>query len=354
MSKLFHPLLALIASATDRELAKYVEYLKHENKILRARLPKQMHTTTDERKTLLKYGKAVGKAIDELISIVSPATFYRWLRDDKTGKSKPKRPKGGQRKPEDVRALVLKVALETGFGLTRIVGEMRRLGIKISRQTVRRILKDHDIEPSPDRTSDSWAEFLNRHGATLWGCDFFSVKAVTPKGLRDLYVMVFLNLQTREAIVTEATLHPDSAWVCEQTKWFSDQTRTRETKPALLLHDRDVKFTKEFTQTVKNVGMKTNPLPVGSPNLNGRCERFIETIKLECLQKFIVFGKRHMDYLVRQFTDYYNHHRSHSERDYLPPVRDIEPERVLSLNLGEVEIRSHLGGLVKSFHRRAA
>ena len=98
MSKLFHPLLALIASATDKALAKYVEYLKHENKILRARLLKQVHTTTEERTTLLNFGKAIGRAIEELVSIVSPATFYRWVREEKNGKPNP--PKGGQRKPK--------------------------------------------------------------------------------------------------------------------------------------------------------------------------------------------------------------------------------------------------------------
>jgi putative transposase len=213
MSQLFHPLLALIASATDKELAKYVEYLKHENKLLRSRLPRQVHTTHEERQTLLKYGKAIGRAIEELITIVSPATFYNWVRNEKNGKPKPKNPKGGQRKPKELRELVLTIANETGFGLTRIVGEMRKLGIKISRQTVRRILKEHGIDPSPDRTSDCWADFLERHGETLWGCDFFSVKSVTAKGIHDLYVLVFLCLQTREVFVTESTLNPDSAWV---------------------------------------------------------------------------------------------------------------------------------------------
>lgn len=169
MARIFHPLLALIASATDKELAKYVEYLKHENKLLRARLPKQVHTTHEERKKLLKYGKVIGRAIEELITIVSPATFYRWVRQEKNGKPKPKNPKGGQRKPKELRELVLRIATETNFGLTRIVGELRKLGIKkISRQTVRNILKEHGIEPSPDRTSDSWADFLKRHGETLW------------------------------------------------------------------------------------------------------------------------------------------------------------------------------------------
>ena len=354
MNKIYHPLLALIASATDSELAKYVEYLKHENKILRSRLPKQIHTTREERKTLLKYGMAVGKAISELTTIVSPATFLRWIREEKNGKPVPKNPKGGQRKPVEVRELVLKIAEETGFGLTRIVGEMRKLGIKIGRQTVRRILKEHGIEPSPDRTSDKWSEFLNRHGETLWGCDFFSVKSVTASGIRDLYVLVFLCLETREAIVSESTKHPDSAWVCEQTKHFINKTKDRDKIPEMIIHDRDVKFTKEFTTVVKDAGMTTNPLPVGSPNLNGRCERFIETIKLECLNKFIVFGKQHLDYLLTEFVDYYNRKRSHSERSCLPPLVESEPEAVASLLSEEVQVESHVGGLVKSFSRRAA
>lgn len=82
MTRIFHPLLALIASATDRELAKYVEYLKEENKILRARIPGQVHTRRHERERLLKFGKVIGRAIEELITIVSPATFYRWLREE--------------------------------------------------------------------------------------------------------------------------------------------------------------------------------------------------------------------------------------------------------------------------------
>lgn len=95
MSRIFHPILALNASATDNELAKYVKYLKHENAILRSRLPKQIHTTYDERQILLNYGKVLGRANEELISIVSPATFAQCVRDGKNGKHNPKNPKGG-------------------------------------------------------------------------------------------------------------------------------------------------------------------------------------------------------------------------------------------------------------------
>ena len=82
--------------------------------------------------------------------------------------------------------------------------------------------------------------------------------------------------------------------------------------------------------------------------MNGRCERFIETIKLECLRKFIVFGKRHLDYLVSESTSYYNTRRSHMERNWLPPVRE-EPEEVDALKLEQIEVKSYVGGLVKSF-----
>ena len=277
-----------------------------------------------------------------------------WLREEKGSKSKTKNHKGGQRKPRELRELVIEIAKTTGFGYTRIIGELRKLGIKnISRQTVRNILKEEEIQPGPDRTSDSWTEFLNRHGETLWASDFFLVKSTTARGIRDLYVMVFLNLQTREAIVTESTYRPNSAWVYRQTKKFADETSDREKRPAILIHDRDTKYTKKFRETVEAGGMNTNPLPKASPNLNGRCERFIETIKLECLNKFIVFGKKHLDYLTIEFTSYYNTKRSHMERDHLPPIRE-EPDEVATISIDQIEVKKYVGGLIKSFERKVA
>jgi len=354
MTKLFHPLLALIASATDKELAKYLDYLKAENKILRARIPGQIHTKREERERLLKYGKALGRGIEELITIVSPATFYRWIKEQKDGKQKPKNPKGGQRKPREIRELVIQIAKTTGFGYTRIIGELRKLGIKkISRQTVRNILKEEGIEPSPDRTSDKWDNFIARHAKTLWAVDFFSVRTVTARGFREMYVLVWLCMTTREVIVSESTEHPNSAWVEKQADLFVDQTAGREVKPDIVMHDKDTKFTKDFTAKLKSRGLRTNSLPKASPNLNGRCERFIETIKLECLAKFIIFGKKHLDHLVSEFVEYYNTRRSHMERDHLPPVRE-EPEEVDTLSLDQIEVKSYVGGLVQSFERKAA
>ena len=125
----FPPTVALIASGTDRELAKYVEFLKEENKILRTRIPGQVHTKPDERRKLVHLVKALGRGVEALLTIVSVSTFYRWCRDEKAGKKK-QNPKCGQRKPREIRELVMEIAKLTGFGYTRIIGEMRKLGIK--------------------------------------------------------------------------------------------------------------------------------------------------------------------------------------------------------------------------------
>jgi len=234
---------------------------------------------------------------------------------------------------------------------------LAKLGIKkISRQTVRNILKEEGIQPSPDRTSDKWDNFIKRHAETLWAVDFFSVKTVTTRGLRDMYVVVWLCMISREVIVSDATEHPNSAWVVKQTDLFVGRTAGREKKPDIIMHDLDTKFTKKFTKKftarLKERGLRTNALPKASPNLNGRCERIIETMKLEGLAKFIIFGKRHLDYLVAEFVAY-NTRRSHVERDNLPPVRE-EPDEVDTLKMDEIEVKSYVGGLVKSFERKAA
>jgi hypothetical protein len=103
-------------------------------------------------------------------------------------------------------------------------------------------------------------------------------------------MMAFLCLETREAIVSKSTQHPNSAWVVRQTKEFLEKTRDRDQKPAILMHDRDTKFSRAFTAASREGGLRTNPLPVASPNLNGRCERLIQTLKHELLFKFILFG----------------------------------------------------------------
>lgn len=156
--------------------------------------------------------------------------------------------------------------------------------------------------------------------------DLFSVKTLTTRGLRTTYVMAFLCLETREVIVSKSTQHPNSVWVVRQTKEFLDKTKDREKTPDILMHERDTKFSRAFTVACKEGGLRTNRLPVASPNLNGRCERFIQTIKRELLFKFILFGNRHVDDLAHQFLGYYNGQRAHIEWVHLPPAGVIPDE----------------------------
>lgn len=168
-----------------------------------------------------------------------------------------------------------------------------------------------------------------------------------------MYLLVFLCMKTREVIVSSSTARPNSRWVVKQTEAFIEQTADRKEKPDIVMHDRDTKFTKEFVATLKAIGIRTNALPVASPNLNGRVERFIQTIKYECLFKFILFGHRHLDHIVGQWVDYYNTTRSHMERGHLPPIQ-VAPEEVPKLDRDQIIVRSYVGGLVKSFERKAA
>jgi putative transposase len=172
--------------------------------------------------------------------------------------------------------------------------------------------------------------------------------------MREVYMLVFLCMESREVYVTPSTEHPKSAWVCEQTQRFIDSTANRgEKKPDIIMHDRDSKFSKDFVATVKKNGMRTNALPKGSPNLNGRTEKFVGQIKSECLSKFILFGKRHLDYIVAEYVDYFNRQRAHSSCGNLPPLAELTDE-VATLRMDQIEVKSYVGGLVRSFERKAA
>jgi putative transposase len=176
VGRLLQSFLLLLAGATDKALARQVQYLKVENGILRAKLPKRITVTPAERRKLLHFGKPLGPAIKHLIGIVSPRTFARWAsgegnRTTPGRQSKPGRP----RTPEDVRELVLRLAHETGWGSAGIHGELKKLGVGgISRSTVVNILRQAGLESGPKRGEGSCDEFVTRHAATLWGCDFFS------------------------------------------------------------------------------------------------------------------------------------------------------------------------------------
>jgi putative transposase len=358
LQRVLHPLFALLASVTRQDLARQVTYLKEENRILRARLPKVITVTATERKRLLKLGRKLGAQLKELISIVCYGTFLRWIRNE-TGraetKKEPTRKPGPPRTPDDIREIVLKLARENAWGYTRILGELRKLGINsISRQTVKNILKEHDLEPGPLRGEGTWDEFLKIHAATLWQCDFATKKMWTIRGCVDLYFLVFVHLGTRRSWISPCTLHPDSAWTCQQARNFLMHAEDVELPPKYVMRDNDVKYTTQFDEVFRASDTEIKRNTPASPNLRAHVERFIQTLQVECLDKFVVVNEKHLNLITREFQGWYNHERPHSARDHLPPACESPPAEWETAKLNDVVCETRLGGALKTYWRRAA
>ncbi len=353
-SNLFHPLLLLIASATDRQLARHVQYLKEENRILRARLPKRIVVTGRERQRLLKFGRPLGPAIKELITIVTPGTFFRWMREATSGKTAPKN-SGRPRTAEEIRQLIVKLGRENGWGGKRVAGELKKLGVfYVCLNTIFSILKEHGIENAPKRGPGTWDEFVKRHASTLYACDFFSKQVWTLKGRVHMYLLVFIHIGSRRIWVSKATAHPDAQWVAQQARNVCMLLEERNEKAQYLIRDRDTKFTRQFDETFRAAGIRPVRLPVKSPYLNPYCERVIKTIKHEAINHFVVFGEDHLNHIVSEFVRYYHEHRPHQALGNKPPAESGPPPEPSALPLDAVVCHEGLGGLLKHYERRAA
>src|SRR5690606_16923704 len=215
--------------------------------ILRSKLPQRVTVTAKERNRLVKFAQKLGgKVLRQLTTIVHPSTILRWIAAEKKHKPKPQK-RGRPRTPEEIRKLILIMAKENQWGYTRIMGELKKLGIKPpSRNTVRAILKEHGYDPGPKRGEGTWDDFLKQHAASLWQCDFFSKRILTMKGIREVFVLAFLHVETRRVILSPATFHPDEAWVVAQANAFVTQARGQGLRVRTIQRDRDTKFTATF------------------------------------------------------------------------------------------------------------
>lgn len=250
MAALVHPLLTLLASLTRQELAQQVAYLKAENRILRSKLPDRITLNNQERRTLVKQGKKLGARIKELISIVSYSTFRKWVRSvedapDKRPKPKDAKP-GRPRVEESISEAIIRIRKETGWGYTKIVQAMRRLGHKISRQTVKNLLVEAGLGPEPNDHPDTWPDFLKRHAATMWQCDFACKRKWTVRGMVDLYFLVFIHIGTRRIWVSPCTANPTGEWTTQQARNFDMLLQDENLPCTILQRDQDTKYVQAF------------------------------------------------------------------------------------------------------------
>jgi putative transposase len=360
MFRFLQPLLLLLARLTDRQLAAVVQYLKVENQILRSKLPKRITVTAREKQRLVKFGRPLGAAIKDLITIVTPRTFLRWANGERPRRGatgNPRRPPGRPRTADDLRDLVLRIASETGWGYTRILGELKTLGLgRICRSTVVNILKEAGLDPGPKRGEHTWAEFLSIHAATLWQCDFFSHKVLTWRGWKDSFVLAFIHVSSRRVFVSPCTRKPDAAWVQQQAAAFVGhltaigQART----DTIVFRDRDGKYTSPFDVTLRAAGIDVRKTPVRSPNMAAFIERWGQSLRVECLDRMLALGETHLNHIVQCFVDHYNTERPHQSRGNRPlPEADQPDLPLLPFPERGVVCEQRLGGLLKHYRRAA-
>jgi putative transposase len=253
----------------------------------------------------------------------------------------------------EVEALIVRMAREnSGWGYDRIVGALGNLGHHISDQTVGNILRRHGIAPAPKRSQvTTWRGFLAAHMSVLAGCDFFTVEVLSWRGLVTYYVLFFIHLESRRVKLAGITRHPEQHWM-EQVGGCATHEQWGYLHPCrYVLHDRDKKFCNSFRSVLAAGGVKTIQLPAKSPNLNAFAERWVRSIKQECLSKLILFGEASLWRVLTEFCAHYHGERNHqgkNNRILFPgsPAKSKLPR-------GSLTCQHRLGGLLKYYEHAA-
>jgi putative transposase len=236
-------------------------------------------------------------------------------------------------------------------GYTRIQGALANVGHDVGRGTIATILRQHGIEPAPERQKrTTWQEFLKSHWEVLAAAEFFTVEAWTATGLKRDAVLFVIELATRRVQIAGIASEPDSAWVVQCGRQLTDAVEGFLVGKRFLLHDRDPLFSDTFRETLAATSVETVRLPPSSPNLNAYAERYVRTIKEACLNRMIFVGERSLRRAITEFVTHYHHERNHQGVGNVL----IFPAGVRRRSDDRVVCRERLGGLLKYYHRPAA
>jgi len=252
---------------------------------------------------------------------------------------------------EDVQQLIIRLARENPrWGYQRIKGELQRPGVQVSATTIRTMLRRHKLDPAPRRTATAWRAFLRQQAAGIMACDFFTVDTVW---LRRLYLLFFIELDSRRVHLAGVTAHPDGAWVAQQARNLQLVLGDRGWRLRFLLRDRDMKFTRAFDDVFRSEGAEVLRTPVQAPNANAYAERWIRTVRAECLDWLLIPGRGGLQQALRVYVEHYNVHRPHRALKLEPPDAPAGPT-VIRDDQRRVHRRDRLGGLLHEYHRQAA
>ncbi|TML83360.1 MAG: integrase [Actinobacteria bacterium] len=344
--RLFELIVICCRSSRSKELEILV--LRHELSILR-RQPRRPQLQEADRVFLAALSRALPRAAWSAFS-VSPRTLLRWHQRLVARRwTYPHRRPGRPPLAREVEALVIRLAREnTAWGYRRIVGELRGLGFSVSASSVRAILIRHRLPPAPERDELSWRLFLRQQAATMLACDFLTVETVW---LTRIYVLFFVSLERRRIEFVASTSNPDGRWVAQQARNLLMLLADREQSFRFLLHDRDSKFSRSFDQLFRSEDMKIIRTPIRAPNANAYAERWVGTLRRECLDRILIINRRHLEHLLRLYTAHYNRHRPHRSLALQPP--DQQPAAAVPVPARRIHKHELLGGLVNEYKAAA-
>jgi putative transposase len=345
-------LLELVVLRFRSECAKEMEILvlRHQLRVLERQVARAELSPAD-RALLAAFSRVLPRRAWESF-FVTPATLLRWHRElvARRWTYLHRRP-GRPATPSEIRELVVRLAREnSGWGYRRIQGELVGLGIKIAASTVWTILREEGVEPAPRRLEASWADFLRQQAAGTLECDFLTVDTVF---LKRFYVLFFIQLGTRRVHLAGITSNPDGPWVTQRARNLLMHLADVGVEARFVVRDRDGKFTRDFDEVFHSEGIRVIKAPVRAPRARAHAERWVGSLRRECLDRLLIVGRRHLECVVAAYALHYNEHRPHRSLGQRPPLAPPPPDEEQGpgevLTLDRVRRRERLGGPIHEY-----
>jgi hypothetical protein len=341
--------LVLVGARRARTRDVELLALRHEVRVLRRQVARTAWRSGD-RFVLTLLARRLPRAGWGVLP-VRPETVLRWHRElvrRRWAAFGRRRGPGRPTLPAGVRDLIARLAAENPtWGYQRVRGELFKLGHEVSATAIRTTLRRTGVPPAPRRAGLTWSAFLRAHAGAVLECDFFTVETIR---LRTLHVLFFLDVHTRRVFVAGCTAHPNAAWVTQQARnlvWALDDAGAR---PTVLIRDRDAKFPAAFDDVFHSDGVRVVRAPFRAPRARAHAERWVGTIRRECLDWLLIMEQRHLERVLREYVDHYNAARPHQALALRPPLPRDRP----ASPFGDVLRRDRLGGLLHEYERLAA
>jgi transposase InsO family protein len=324
------------------DLIKENAFLRQQMIIL-SRQPKRPTLSWRDRVILVLLANKL-RAWKASLLIVQPDTLLRWHREmfRLVWKRKSKAKNKADQPPTSrtIVALIQQMYLDNiGWGAERISGELLKLGIKVGPTTVLKYIR---LAPAPRTPKQSWTTFLRNHAHQIWACDFLQTYDAL---FRALFVFVIIELKSRRVVHFAVTRNPSDPWVAQQLR----NATPFGGAPRFLIRDNDCKYGTSFAQVAKGTHIEVLRTPIGAPKANAICERFLGSLRRECLDYFLILSERHLHRIVKEYVAYFNHARPHQGINQRIPC---QPESLPKT--GRIVSYPVLGGLHHDYRRKAA